>query len=115
MFLQQRTATIGGVSTSALTYSQRRVIVWCSALLALLAVFEVVGGRSLPDGASYHAGYAAVSDPHSARTALAHHGASAAFLCEDLLERTVISYGSDSVVPRDFLTGCRRAVGDAME
>lgn len=87
----------------------------CLALLSLLVLIEVAGGRDVPDGVSYRAGYAAVSDPHSARALMARQGVTVSGFCSTLLERTVESNGSDSIVSHDFLTGCERAVGDAME
>ncbi|MCP9276463.1 hypothetical protein [Mycolicibacterium arenosum] len=101
--------------TSALTYSVRRVFASCLALLAVLASFELLSRGSDPDPFSFHEGYSAIADRGSVRAAMAHAGATPTRLCNNLFDDALARGTADRIVHHDFLNGCERAVGDAME
>jgi hypothetical protein len=95
--------------------SARRVNLTCVALLTLGVIAEWVAGSGLTDDNSYRVGYAAASNAGYVRTVMTQPGATSESLCDGLLERALASSDSRALVRRDFVIGCRHAVGDAME
>jgi hypothetical protein len=84
----------------------------CALMLAIAAGFQFVSGDVSHDEASFGAGYAAVSNRALVRSAMGVPGATPAAFCVRLYETDTLTRG---VVRDDFLDGCSRAVGDAME
>ncbi len=93
---------------------EQRVCAICFALLILLAV-PAATGSDAHDGASFRAGYAAVTDASLVRAEMTSPGTTSSALCNSLFERTLVEAVSTAVVRADFVSGCTRAVADAME
>jgi hypothetical protein len=92
--------------------SAGRVSAACALMLAIAAAVALVSVDGPRDEASFGAGYAAVSNRALVRHAMGVPGATPAAFCVRLYETDTLTRG---VVRDDFLDGCSRAVGDAME
>lgn len=92
-----------------------RVIVVGAALIVLLAVAEIACGSHGRDDTSYRAGYAAASNGTVVREAMTGPGMTPSVFCDALVETMLSKGGSTNIVTIDFVTGCTRAVAEAME
>ena len=93
----------------------RRVSKTAAALLVLAVLFQLTIGHTNGDSASYGAGYAAASNGPLVRAVLNGSGGSSSRLCDELVDRVVVKAESGTVVRADFISGCKHAIGDAME
>lgn len=94
---------------------EQRICATCFALVVMLAAVPAVTGSDGRDGASFSAGYAAVTDASWVRAEMTSPGTTSLTLCNSLVERTLVEADSTAVVRADFISGCTRAVADAME
>ncbi len=82
--------------------------------MLLLAAVSAATGSSDRDDASFKAGYTAASDASFVRSEMTT-GTTSSALCNTLVERMLAEADSTAVVRADFLSGCTRAVAEAME
>jgi hypothetical protein len=92
-----------------------RVTIVAASVLVLVTAFQFVVGLHRHDDGSYDAGYAAASNRASVRGAMAMPGATAVTVCDALIAAELGGATPAQLVRRDFVNGCRHAVGDAME
>ena len=92
-----------------------RVTKTAAALLVLAVTVQLTTGHSDTDSASFGAGYAAASNGPLVRAVVKQSDVSSSRLCDELVDRAVVSADSGNVVRADFISGCKHAIGDAME
>ncbi len=71
-------------------------------------------GSGPRDDASYEAGYRAASNGALIREAIAAHTTSTT-LCDTLVKHALITDQPPRIVQDDFISGCTRAIAEAME
>ena len=86
-----------------------------AAVVVLAAIGALVLGPSAGDQGSFEAGYRAVSNPTEVRAALSDGRISSTAFCDAVLDRAIAGGSLNGLRHKDFLRGCRHAVGDAME
>ncbi len=87
----------------------------CAGLLVLAMGVHVVIGDHGRDDASYQAGYRAASDTALVRKAVIAAHTTPAALCTSLATQAVTAQPTRPLVQDDFISGCTRAVAEAME
>jgi hypothetical protein len=86
-----------------------------TALVAFAVIVAVAPAAGHSDDPSFRAGYAAVSNPTSVRSALSVPGMSSSSYCDQLLNYELAQSKSVVLDYGEYLRGCGIAVGDAME
>ena len=84
-------------------------------LLALAAVMKVAMGHHHADDDSYRAGYNSVSNAEHARTLMTLAGTTSWSVCDALLDRRSSTEDLNELIKADFVSGCKRAIAEAME
>lgn len=86
-----------------------------AVLLVLLIGVHASIGSDPRDDVSFDAGYRAASNGTLIREAMAAPRTTSAALCNSLVKRAFITHEPPHIVQDDFISGCTRAVAEAME
>lgn len=86
----------------------------CAVLLVLAIGVHVSLGSAPRDDASYEAGYRAASHSTLIRETITAH-ATPSTLCNTMVEHALRADEPPRIVQDDFISGCTRAIAEAME